>query len=1173
MKKNRNRLRWDGIHRPWVKILIAMKLTVILSFLILSQAFALKTYSQRTLLSLKMENVTIKDVLRVIEDKSEYYFLYNDDLINVNRRVSIEVKDQKIHDILSQLFADRSVNFLIKDRQIVLSPLQVEETNPMVSLQQTKGIKGKVTDISGAAMPGVSVVVKGTTTGSITDMDGNYSINSIPEGATLVFSFVGMKPQEIKPGSQTVLNVTLQEDAIGIEEVVAIGYGTRAKKDLTGAVSQINSEEMTKQVNMSPELAMQGKMAGVFVSNPGSSPTARPTIRIRGVSTLGYNDPLYVVDGIPLTEGGASNSSARTQDQRGDVNVFNMINPNDIESISVLKDASATAIYGVRASNGVILITTKRGSEGKAKVDVSASYGIQNINKRYDVATPEEYVDWSLEAVNANKAYVKDQYYPFYDKASANFLGTSANYSKDWMDAALVKNAPVQDYNISVSGGNKVSNFATGAGYAQQDNVIYKDGFDRFSFFLNSDHKVGNWLKLGESYRFSYSRFDNRTDADFSDASFVVPWQPFYDPNGPGGFAPTGRTVDGKFIPYGYGLGTRSNFMGIDQFVKHKRDLLRNMGTFYAEVSPLKGLRFRGTFSFDYYTNKREVYEEPSRGLFSNSRGTPYTGEGNIYGQRNNENINIIKEFLIGYNGKLGNHSVDVVLNAMDQSVKWNNTQMSVSKNSPITSWDQRYINEGWDVLNKGLLYERTPSGLQGYMGRLSYNFNSKYYFDATVRRDGTSKFGPGYKWGTFPSFALAWRMSSEKFMEGIEWLDDLKLRGGWGQTGNQETRDYAFLSLVNVNPKVGFGTGATGSTVGDGTIYPAAALGDLPIEDMSWETVTTSSLGFDAVLLDNKMTFTAEYYDRLTDGILQTISVPQVVGVLNSPVVNLAKVENSGFEFQVGYADKVGKIGYNASLNLTTVKNEVKTLYRGQPSTNGNSRIEEGYSMNFIYGYKTDGIFQTEQEVTDWKAANNDVGYAAQKSPGDIRFVDLYGAPTAEDPAGALKHYAPDGKIDANDMTYLGKTIPGYYYGINGGLDYQNWDVSFSFRGVGDVQRINTNGLQSISGMGLNYLAAYRDRWTTTNPSNTIPRAIQADPSGNNRIADRHVQNAGFLRFQNFQIGYNFQGAVLNKIGANKLRCYVSGSNLFVISPYDDLDPENITTPVTFSVGATLSF
>lgn len=1169
MKKNCNRLRWDGIHRPWLKILIAMKLTVIMSLLIITQAFAIKSYSQRASLTLKMDNVTVKDVLRVIEDKSDFYFLYNNDLINVNRIVSIEVKNEKIQDVLSQLFADKSVNFLVKDRQIVLSPLPIDENNILGSVQQSKTIKGKVTDSSGLPLPGVSVVVKGTTNGIITDATGNYSLSNIPEGATLSFSFVGMKLEEIKIGNQTVLNVTLQEDSIGIDEVVAIGYGTRSKRDLTGAVSQINAEEITKQVNMSPQLSMQGKMAGVFVSNPGSDPNTRPTIRIRGVSTLGYNDPLYVVDGIPLTEGGATEGSSRVADLRGTVNVFNMINPNDIESISVLKDASATAIYGVRASNGVILITTKRGSAGKVKVNLTANYGIQNINNRYDVSTMDEFVAWNNEAwANNTSLQPNADYKKMFDANNPNYLGNSPNYTQDWLNATLVKNAPVQDYNLSVTGGNTVSNYAVGAGYSSQEDAIWKSNFDRYSFFLNSDHKLNKYFKVGESYRFVYSKSFDAAGSDLS-VVFGAPWQPLYDENAADGLALVGRTIDGKFLSRGYGDGTRNNFLSNESYNYAYRNLMRNMGSFYAEFTPFDGLRLKGTFSFDTYTNTQERYMTDERGLFENTRGIRYVS-GTDFRRRINENVNIVKEFLVGYNKSFGNHNIDLVLNAMDQKVDWNNTQASISNNSTITSWDQRRIDEGWNALDKGLLYERTPSGLQGYMGRLSYNFSQKYYFDATVRRDGTSKFGPGYKWGTFPSFAAAWRISSEKFMENIEWLNDLKIRAGWGKTGNQETRDYAFLSVVNYNPKYALGVGPL---PGDGIINSAAVLGDFPIADMSWETVVSSNFGFDAILLNNKMTFTAEYYNRLTDGILQTISIPLVIGALNNPVLNLAQVENQGFEFQASYTDKVGKFGYNASLNLTTVKNSVKSLYRGQPSTNGNARIEEGYSINYIYGYKTDGIFQTTDDVAAWKTTTTDPGKDAYKSPGDIRFVDLYGAPTVDDPAGALKHYSPDGKIDGNDQTFLGKTIPGYYYGINLGADYSNFDLSLNLRGVGDVQRIITDGKQSIGPTGGNFLAAYRDRWTSTNPSNTIPRAINGDPAGNNRISDRHVEDAGFIRLQSVQLGYNFKGSILQKMGFSNLRCYVSGSNLFVITPYSGLDPENDTTPTTFSVGANLNF
>lgn len=1147
------------------KLLLTMKLTFLLTVLNIL-AVSATGFSQSARLSLDLKNATLKEVFSQIEAQSSLSFLYKSDVVNPNERVTIQTSGATVKEVLNSLFNNKKVQYEILDNSLIV-------LLPYNESRQQQRVTGRIVDsVTGEPIIGANIVVEGTTMGTISDVDGNFSLDLNRPDAILVISYLGYTTERVIYTGQTGIEVRMVADVKKLDEIVVIGYGSRQKKDLTGAVVQINSSEITKQVTMSPELSMQGKMAGVFVSNPGASPTARPTIRIRGVSTLGYNDPLYVIDGIPLTEGGASSSSARTQDQRGDVNIFNLINPNDIESISVLKDASATAIYGVRASNGVILITTKRGSEGKPRIDVNASYGMQNIFKRYDVVNMQEYVDMSLEAYNANTALAKDQYYPFFDKNSPDYLGNSKNYSKDWLNAALVENAPVQDYNISVSGGNKMSNYAVGSGYSKQQSPIYNDNFDRISFFLNSDHKLTSWLKVGESYRFVYSRFNDASTPNFSDMLLVVPWQPFYDPNGPLGFAPTGRTVNGKFVPYGYGLGTRNNFQAIDNFTETQRNILRNMGTFYAEVSPVKGLRIKGTFSFDYYTNKRESYAEPSRGLFENSRGTLYTGEGNTYGQRINENINLVKELLVGYNGKFGNHSVDIVLNAMDQTVKWNNTQLSVTKNSPVVSWEQRYINEGWDPLSKGGLYERYPSGLQGYMGRMSYNYASKYYFDATVRRDGTSKFGPGYKWGTFPSFAAAWRVTSEKFMEKVTWLDDLKIRGGWGQTGNQETRDYAFLSMVNVNPKAGFGV-TSGTLTGDGIIYQAAALGDFPISNMSWETVTNTTFGFDAVMLRNRFTFTAEYYNRLTDGILQTISIPQVVGALNNPVVNLAKVENSGFEFQAGFNDKIGKVGYNVSANFTTVKNVVKNLYRGQPSTSGNSRIEEGYSMNFIYGYKTDGIFQTADEVAAWRAKTSDAGRESQKSPGDVRFVDLYGAPTADDPAGALKHYAPDGKIDANDMTYLGKTIPGYYYGINLGLNYKNFDLSMNFRGVGDVQRINTKGLQSIAGGGLNFYTDYRNRWTTTNPSNTIPRAIQGDPSGNNRISDRHVQDAGFFRFQNIQVGYSFDAALLKRVGISGIRCYVSGSNLFVISPYDDLDPEDITTPTTFTVGAHLSF
>jgi len=766
----------------------------------------------------QFKQASLKEVLEEVERQLQFSIIYKKNEVNENKKISRDFKDSSVEEVLAAIL-DSNLSYSIDGKMIVISQKLSNEV-----AQQTKRVTGVVVDTQNESVIGASIMIKGTNHGTITDINGNFSLE-VPENATIQISYIGYETQEISVKGKNALSVILAESSKNLDEVVVIGYGSRTKKDLTGAVAQINSDEIASKVSMSPEFAMQGKMAGIFISNPGSSPTARPEIRIRGVSTLGYNDPLYVIDGVPLAEGGASSSDARMQTLRGNINIFNMINPNDIESISVLKDASATAIYGVRASNGVILITTKRGSEGRTNVDLSMSYGIQNVFKRYDVVSMEEYVNMSLEAINANPAYVKDQYYPFFDKTSQHYLGNSQNYSQDWMDAMIQENAAIQDYNVSVSGGNKATNYALGAGYAKQDEAIYKSSFDRFSFFLNSDHKVGNWLKLGESFRFAYSRTDSETQPSFNDVSFMMPWQPLYDSEQSNGLAHTARTIDGKLLPYGYGQATINNFLGQAEHQVAKTDLLRNIGTFYAELTPLKGLRVRGTVSFDYYTQKKDAYYEPERGLYEIGKGIAYTGEGNRYGLRETENVNLVKEFLVGYNNTFGGHSFDLVLNAMQQDIKWRVKDISLGTNSPIPNWDQHYINEGWATTDKNSFYERYYSGLIGYMGRLSYNYASKYYFDVTVRRDGTSKFGPGYKWGTFPAFAGAWRISSEKFMEDFKWLDDLKLRTGWGKAGNQETRDYAYLSLLNVNPKAAFGNGENGNV----TIFQAAELGDFP--------------------------------------------------------------------------------------------------------------------------------------------------------------------------------------------------------------------------------------------------------------------------------------------------------------------------------------------------------
>ncbi|WP_162417553.1 SusC/RagA family TonB-linked outer membrane protein [Cyclobacterium roseum] len=1148
---------------------------LVFQLLFINMLWATESNAQRVkhikdvMVRVEIQDKTLMETFGILERKSPFKFVYDKKDAFLNQKFNIEKQTLSIEDILVAIAREKKLKFKQINHNITVSkPVNYLEEGIKV-VDTNVEITGKVMDENGEPLPGATVTIEGTSTGTVTDMNGNFSI-SLDEGEVLVISYIGYQTKKITIENQTQVSVSMELDDTSLGEVVVIGYGTREKKDLTGAISQISSDEITKTASMTPELAMQGRMAGVFVSNPGSDPNARPSIRIRGVSTLGYNDPLYVIDGVPLVEGGAASGDARSQDQRGNVNVFNLINPNDIESISVLKDASATAIYGVRASNGVILITTKRGAKGKPKVSISSRYGVQNIRNDWEVMNTQDYVDTYLEALNNNPAASPDpNFFQFYDSGSPAYLGNSPYYTDAWLEATKVKNAVIQDHNVSITGGNEMSNYAVGAGFSGQENAMFSSSFNRYSAYVNSDHQVASWLKVGESFRFVYSQTAEDGGAGLNTA-FSAPWQPLYDPSGLRGYAAPGRTVGDTFLSNGYGGATRNNFLGISELNTVQRDMIRNIGSFYAEASPLEGLRLRGTFSFDQFSNTQQRFFDQRRGIFEANQGVPYSGEGNTYRRRINENINIVKEFLIGYNKNFGSHSIDLILNAMDQEVQWNNTQLAIDQNSPLPGWDQRRIDEGWPREDKGLLYERNPSGLQGYMGRLSYNFDSKYYLDATVRRDGTSKFGPGYKWGTFPSFGAAWRISAENFAN-QSFIDDLKLRIGWGQTGNQETRDFAFLSLVNFNPVYSLGSG--GAAIGDGNIQSAAALGDFPIVDMSWETVTTTNIGIDALLFSNRLSLTVEYYQRYTDGILQAINIPQVIGALSQPVVNLANVDNRGFELQGSFQDQVGPFSYSIGANLTTVRNRVSNLYQGRPSGGNSNRIEEGRPINFLWGYVTDGIFQTEEQVADWLAAQEDPGFQAQKSPGDIRFVDIQGPPQESDGENAFFSPSPDGRIDAFDQTYIGKSIPGYYYGINLGLNYNNFDFTIDFRGMGDVQRIFTNGLQSVGSGGGNYLVDYLDRWTPDNPSNTIPRAITDDPSGNNRIADRHVTNAGFFRFQNFQLGYNVTGNLLSKLGVSNLRAYLMGQNLLVFSPYPGLDPENDTTPTTFILGVNLGF
>lgn len=1078
-----------------------------------------------------------------------------------------------------------------------------------VQAQQSVTFSGKVTDsATNAGIAGVSVTPRGVKGGTATDANGNFKI-TVPQGSVLTFSSVNYSPQDVQTGSNPVINVVLTPASSELNEVVVIGYGTRRKKDLTGAISTVNAEDIEKSTSMTPEMALQGRAPGVFIQSGGGDPAARPIVRIRGVNTFGYSEPLYVVDGIPIYEGGAGVTTGAIGDIRSPINIFSLINPDDIESISVLKDASAAAVYGVRASNGVILITTKKGKAGKARIEASLSYGVQKIPKVLDVLNTQQYLDLVTEAYNANPDMnngvpvpIGTKFGGFYSPDSAQYAGSSATY--DWQRELINDNAPIQDYSVRVSGGSEGISYYFSGGYAKTESPLTGNYLQRYSIASNVDAKISKMFSAGLTLRLVQQDALDNTQADLPTMASTIPYQPFYDPNDITGFAPVAA---GTFVPnpdydpallnpgapYNFAEGdphllwgpqSRFNVFAFQNLNNNSYLLYNVIGNAYVQFEPITGLRIKGSLGGTYYENLRKSWQDNDAWRFSQTPGNPYSGQdGNAkgrYGERRGSTINWNKEISVNYSHVFGNdHNVDLLFDASDQFARWNVSDLSGNVN--YTDPQFRSINNQPPYTN-GFSNILQEDDLIGYLFRASYNYQSKYYLDVTVRHDGSSRLAPGHKWGTFPSFAAAWRISAEKFFPKNTFVNDLKLRGGWGKLGNfQSAGYYEFLSTISLTPDY-----TTGSGNGDpiGTQYQGAALPSFANTTLDWERVKTTSFGFDAVLFDNHVNFTAEYYNKITYGIIQSISLPPNTGIQNPADLNIGEVRNSGFEFNVGYNTNIGEVGFNAGANLTTVKNRVEKLYLGTPMGDEFGRIEEGYTMFYLWGYKTAGVFQSQAEIDSWRQSHadvnigqdiNDPSIGYQYKPGDMYFQDVYGNP---DP-GTKERYSktPDSLVNSNDRTYLGKTIPGFYYGFNVGANWKGFDVNIFFQGVGDVQRYNSikAGMEGMSGLG-NALASTLGRWTESNPSASVPRAIYGDPAQATRISSRFVEDAGYFRLKNLQVGYTLPRQLLSKTGfIQNFRIYFSAVNLFTITNYTGYDPEVDGIPPTrqFLAGLNLNF
>lgn len=1006
------------------------------------------------------------------------------------------------------------------------------------SYAQDRQITGKVTaGDDGSNLPGVSVQVKGTTTGTVTAVNGNYSITA-PSNATLVFSFIGYTKQEIVVGNRSVINVRIAPDATTLKEVnvVSVGYGTVRKKDLTGSVSSVSGTQLEKPPVATLDQALQGRASGVAVTSNDGAPGAGIQVQIRGVGSLGNNDPLYVVDGYPIT-GGLSN-----------------INPGDIASIDILKDASATAIYGNRASNGVVIITTKRGGTNGVQVSLDLLSSFQAKPKEYNVLNAQQW------ATLANQIAPIDGYTPLPEWSNPSALSNA-----DWQNAAY-RTGLKQQYNLSIRGGSDKAQSAFSAGYYDQRGIVLGSDFKRINLGLNQDYNAFKWLRSSSSLK--YSRGDSQVafgtggqgaSAGIGYLSKLPPTitgnkytNQISDGNGNFGFYnPTSPQVKSWPNPI-YNIDTQNQKNLTNYF----------LGTTSLEATIYDGLKIKtnlGINTSDY----SGYYATPTDNRAYNQYNASVASGQNYYSQNANNTFEYLWENTLSYSKTFGQHSIDFVGGVSQQQNTYR--QIGASGNN-LPSDALRDI--GSIPILSNYYGNQVTYSLASQFARLNYKFMDKYLITGTVRRDGSSKFDNGHQYGTFPSGSIAWRAKQESFLKNVDAISDLKIRASYGQIGNQ-----AGIGLFQYLGQYGSGGTATSSTnVG----YPfnklyqsGLVLTSLPNPNLKWETSDQTDIGLDASFLHGDLTLTVDYYDKKSRDFLLYIPVPAQTG-FTTAARNVGSIDNHGIEVALTYNHTVKDFNYNVGLNITTVNNKLLSLATGQNFINnlgnlgfsGNgannwttySRSNVGGSVGDFYGFKTAGIFQSQAQIDALNAqaaAKNGPGieYQPNAKPGDRMFVDRNG----------------DGKITADDQTDLGSPIPKFYGGLNLSASYKAFDINIFLYGTYGNKIYNYNeatleSFQNTTGaVGIQNISEqyYQNAWTPANQSTRYSRITSNDADGNSRPSDQWVENGSYLRLRNLQLGYTLPASLTKKLFVTKVRVYLASQNLFTITKYSGNDPE----------------
>ena len=978
---------------------------------------------------------------------------------------------------------------------------------------QERSVSGTVTSEEEGTLPGVNILVKGTTVGTVTDIEGNYRINVDSEDAVLVFSAVGYSSEEVAVGNQSTIDMLMQPDIKSLSEVVVIGYGTQERRDLTGSVSSVDAEDFKNMAMTSVEQGLQGRVAGVNVVQQSGQPGAGIQVQIRGIGSIGNSEPLYVIDGIPVINDNGATGEAK-------FNALSTINPNDIESMEILKDASAAAIYGARAANGVVLITTKRGKAGEATIQLDAYTGIQEPWRLLELTDINGYKEISDELTdNAGLPRVVALQRP---EELVN--------KTDWQDE-MFRTAPINSVNLSVSGGSEAARFSVSGNYMRQEGIIRETDFDRFSLRVNTDFTKGKF-KFGQSLSVSRTQANDLTTGFFAIIHYP-PNRPIFDPENIGGSSgPNPSLYSGNRI---IDEQDANNPVGEAELFTDRTTRYRMLGNIFGEYEIFEGLTYRLNLGADFIYGNRYEYRPPYK--FGDRRALPFAE----IVDNNSYSISPLVENTLNYTRNFGEHNLGLLIGYTRQSY----TQPSANARGRNT------INSVVRVLD-GVNDVPVVSGsidqfaLVSYLGRLTYSFADRYLLTANIRRDGSSRFSPGNKFGIFPSASVGWRVSEEGFMEGVSFVSDLKLRGSWGQTGFQEIGDYTFQTVLDNTVNYLF----------DGNVATGVAQRNLAPSDLRWETSTQTNFGIDLGLFNNQILINADYYIKQTDDILVPIPPTPSTGVNNSPTLNAGSVRNQGLEFALTYRKSAGDLQYSVSGNFATLNNEVLSLGGGQPIIGGNvnvtrvTRIIEGFPIGHFFGYETAGIYQTQEDIDEVNRIAQELQGDAEAvfqpnaEPGDIRFVDQNN----------------DGEINTDDKVYLGDPIPDLTYGLTLDASYKGFDVNLFLQGVEGIElyygyRYFAEGMLRP----FNFEQRTLNRWTGPGTSNEIPRAIGGDPANNTRESDRFIGDGSFLRCRNLTLGYTVPFNVLENIGGfiANARIYATAQNLFTLTEYEGYDPE----------------